>query len=107
MSEKLKPSTSYELIHEWMTKAQKTCAAQGKKDSALLWADALQHLEYQQRQLDTTSALLEKAVKALRELVALKHIKDTEGKTLDYCSRQPVAWKEAEAVIAELTAQKG
>lgn len=31
----------------------------------------------------------------LQELVDLKMIKDTQGKTDDYANRQPIAWKQA------------
>ena len=38
----------------------------------------------------------------LAELVALKHIKDTQGKTPEYLERQPKAWEKAEKYLATL-----
>lgn len=46
-----------------------------------------------------TRAQLDEAVRVIDELVALKHIKDTQGKTAEYLRRQPIAWKEAQAFI--------
>jgi hypothetical protein len=37
---------------------------------------------------------------ALAELVALKALKDAEGKTADYEARQPAAWEAARAALA-------
>ncbi len=37
---------------------------------------------------------------ALEELVALKDLKDTEGKTADYERRQPLAWHAAREALA-------
>ena len=36
----------------------------------------------------------------LAELVALKHIKDTQGKTPEYLERQPKAWEDAREYVA-------
>ncbi|HXI16822.1 MAG TPA: hypothetical protein VNM48_10640 [Chloroflexota bacterium] len=38
---------------------------------------------------------------ALEELVALKPLKDTEGKTADYEQRQPLAWQAAREALRE------
>lgn len=38
---------------------------------------------------------------ALVELVELKHLKETKGKTEDYEKRQPIAWRNAESVLLE------
>ena len=44
--------------------------------------------------------------KALKELVALKRIKDTFGKTYGYEKRQPDAWRAAIAAIAKAEGKK-
>jgi hypothetical protein len=38
-------------------------------------------------------------VAALTELVALKTLKDTEGKTAEYQRRQPLAWEAARTAL--------
>ncbi len=40
------PETSYEFIKEWFEQCEKKAAAKGFKESAALWRDGLQHLEY-------------------------------------------------------------
>jgi len=42
----MKPLTDYDFIIGWMRKASETAKRQGKKDSASLWNDAIEHLEY-------------------------------------------------------------
>jgi len=44
------------------------------------------------------------AYRALIELVAIKHLKDTKGKTVDYSVRAPIAWEAARLALA--TAQE-
>ena len=39
----------------------------------------------------------------LAELVAVKKINDTEGKTLDYMIRQPIVWDNAKKFVSENT----
>ncbi len=41
-----RPDTSFAFVVEWFEKAVKAAESQGKKDSALLWKDGLQHLKY-------------------------------------------------------------
>lgn len=43
-----------------------------------------------------------KLQKALKELVALKTLKDTQGKSEDYERRQPLAWEAARAVLTQV-----
>jgi len=42
----------------------------------------------------------DEVVKWLWELVDLKELKDTQGKTEEYLQRQPIAWKRAKELIA-------
>ena len=49
---KKKPTTSYEFTLEWMKKTQKVCFNTGKYDSAALWQDAIDHLEYLKQEHD-------------------------------------------------------
>jgi hypothetical protein len=39
---------------------------------------------------------------ALHELVSLKRIKETQGETLDYVTRKPLAWKKAMLIVDEV-----
>ena len=45
-SEKIEPDTSFEFICKWFQKAEQNCIAQRRMESAMLWKDGLQHLEY-------------------------------------------------------------
>lgn len=49
--------------------------------------------------LDAIYARCDAAESALKELVALKDLKDAQGKTADYEERQPKAWAAARAVL--------
>ncbi|MCT4190249.1 hypothetical protein HZP50_07055 [Elizabethkingia anophelis] len=41
----------------------------------------------------------EEMLSLLRELISLKHLKDTDGKTPYYLERQPKAWEKAKNLI--------
>jgi hypothetical protein len=52
------------------------------------------------RGLENYEIVFEALYLALVELVALKALKDSEGKTADYEARQPAAWEAARAALA-------
>lgn len=47
-----KPEIRFEIICEWFEKAARECKRQGKRDSAMLWADGLDHLIHLQSEND-------------------------------------------------------
>ena len=91
-----KPATSFEFIAAWFEKAQANAALQGKKDSAMLWRDGLEHLHHFKAQRDE---LLD-ALKALAEGDDILRRLGSHG----YAKGSPIdkAWGKARATIQRI-----
>jgi len=63
------PTTSFGFVAEWFEHAAKTASSQGKRDSAILWKDGLEHLTF----MNTKIAALEAEVKDTRMVLLLGH----------------------------------
>ena len=58
--------------------------------------------EYASQQLAEKDKEIERYKEVLTELVELKKMKDSQGKTFIYCDRQPKAWQQAFDLIESL-----
>lgn len=78
------------------------------KDSRESIGMAKRFIEYTEKNLDVVNNhnRLVEALKVLQELVMLKDLKDTQGKTENYLERQPLLWEKARQSIELLIEQK-
>ena len=66
----MKPETDYDFIIGWMKKASETARRQGKRDSASLWDDAIEHLEYLKEENSQLEEELNKSFRLTEEQTA-------------------------------------
>lgn len=50
------PAVSYETVLEWSKKAKLNCSAQGMNQTATLWGDAIEWLEYLKHELEKNNS---------------------------------------------------
>jgi hypothetical protein len=67
------PETSFKFICEWFGRAGKNAKANGREDSAQLWADGLAHLNHIAEQRDDLVKALQRAVEWCEEYGDTRH----------------------------------
>ncbi len=75
-------------------------ASLGNKYVTISKEDFLKLIEYAKT---NKSEDYDKVFAVLKELVEVKHISETEGKSINYIVRQPDAWENAKKVVRELS----
>ena len=81
------PETSFEFIEEWFQKAIDGALGQGKKESALLWKDGLEHLRYfQAKTVQAQTEILDRAIEAVKNSGCTDECYSESGQRL-HCHR--------------------